>query len=823
MKALFLLKHPGAVRNLESTVRLLAERGHDVVLAFESTKTKESVELVQQLASEQAGISVVDAPALRGRARYGAVAYALRVSIDYLRYLEPRYANAPALRDRAASQAPKVLTTLARSGRGARLQRLLQYLERTLPPHSEIVDFVRDNAPDVLLVSPLIGIGSGQADYIRAARMLGIRTAFPVLSWDNLTNKGLLRDAPDLTIVWNESQAQEAIELHDVPDERIVRAGAAAYDHWFDWKPSREREELCREVGLRPDRPFVLYVCSSPFIAPDETGFVERWVKALRAAGGPLADVGVLVRPHPQNAAQWRDYEPPEQVTVWPRGGEDPLEERSRRNYFDSLHHCAAVVGVNTSALIESAIVDRPVLTILDPEFAGTQEGTLHFHHLSQPETGPLFVAQTLAEHPEQLAAALRGELDASARNERFVSRFVRPHGVAQPAAPIAVDALEALAASEPPSWKRSRLAPVLRLALVPLDSVLAAEERRRAAARRKRKRAEQIEAQARPLEAIQAIGAGTGPVLAGPWLAEVGYELLYWIPFLRWATREAPGLADRLVAVSRGGVDSWYADVCRGGYVELLDHVTAEDLRRLVDDEGERGGLRKQMAVAEGDRRLLERVGGDFARPGGGSIHPSVMFDAHRTAHKQRALAQNGGLFPLERLVPPEAPGLEERLPDEFVAVRFYFNASFPDDEQNRAVVRQVVDALSALTRVVVLDPNVRIDDHVDAEIGGPEVVRLDDLLTPATNLAVQTAAIARASAFVGTYGGLSYLPPLLGVTSVALYAEPDRFRPHHLERAESVFRAPEFGVFKAIDVRRPDALEAVVTALGLPVRSPA
>lgn len=823
MKALFLLKHPGAVRNLESTVRLLADRGHDVVLAFESTKTSESVAFVQQLAAEKEGVSVIEAPALRPRARYAALAYALRVSIDYLRYLEPRYANAAALRGRAAMGAPKGLKLLARlplvrSERGLRaLRGLLQTVERGLPPRGEIADFVRAQAPDVLLVVPLIGIGSGQADYVRAARRLGIRTTFPVLSWDNLTNKGLLRDTPDLTIVWNDAQAAEAVELHDVPDGRIVRSGAAAYDHWFDWRPSREREEFCREVGLRPDRPYVLYVCSSPFIAPDETGFVERWVETVRRAGGPLAEVGVLVRPHPQNAAQWHDYEPAEQVAVWPRGGEDPMEEAARRNYFDSLHHCAAVLGVNTSALIESAIVDRPVLTILDPEFAGTQEGTLHFHHLSQQESGPLFVARSLTEHPEQLLAALAGHLDSSARNERFVGSFVRPNGVEHPAAPFAVDALEALAAADPPARPRSFLAPVFRLALVPLDAVLAAEERRRAAARRTRKRAEQPDTHARATEAIGAATAGTGRVLAGPWLAEVGYELLYWIPFLRWATREDPGLADRLVAVSRGGVASWYAGICRGGYVELLDHVSPDHMRRLVAEDEERGGLRKQMTVSEVDRRLLAQVSGDLDGKTSASIHPSIMFDAHRTSHKQRTLSRSGGLFPLERLEPPVVRGLDARLPDEFVAVRFYFSACFPDGEQNREIVRQVVDTVLAATSVVVLDPGVSIDDHSDAELVGRELIRLDDLLTPATNLAVQTAAIARARAFVGTYGGLSYLAPLLGVTSVALYAQPERFRPHHLERAQAAFRAPEFGAFSAIDVRSPDALEAVLAALDM------
>ena len=550
---------------------------------------------------------------------------------------------------------------------------------------------------------------------------------------------------------------------------------------------------------------------------------MRRWVEALRSTGGPLA------RGRPARAPASRrtprsgaDVELGDaQVAVWPRGGEDPLERRARRTTSTRSTMRAAVVGVNTSALIESAIVGRPVQTILDPEFAGTQEGTLHFHHLAQDNGGPLFVASSLTEHPTQLLAALQGELDASARNATFVAGFVRPNGIGQPAAPFAVDALEALAAAESPGRRRLSLAPVLRLPLAPLDLILAAEERRRAAARRKRKRAEQVDARARALESVRSAAAGTGSVLAGPWLAEVGYELLYWIPFLRWATLEEPGLADRLVAVSRGGVESWYADVCRGGYVELLDHVTAEELRRLVEEDAERGGLRKQMVVAEGDRQLLERVSGAFGGADGASLHPSVMFDAHRTSHKQRTLAQNGGLFPLERLVPPAVRGLEKRLPDEFVAVRFYFNASFPDDERNRTVVRRVVGALSALTSVVVLDPNVRIDDHSDVELDAPDLVRLDDLLTPATNLAVQTAVIARARAFVGTYGGLSYLAPLLGVPSVGLYAEPERFRRHHLERAKAVFTPPEFGAFQAIDVRRPEALDEVFAKLDLPIRS--
>ena len=49
---------------------------------------------------------------------------------------------------------------------------------------------------------------------------------------------------------------------------------------------------------------------------------------------------------------------------------------------FRLLCHSAAVVGLNTSAMIEAAIVGRPVLTVLLPEFRDNQEGTVHFHYL---------------------------------------------------------------------------------------------------------------------------------------------------------------------------------------------------------------------------------------------------------------------------------------------------------------------------------------------------------------------------------------------------------------------------------------------------------
>ena len=106
-------------------------------------------------------------------------------------------------------------------------------------------------------------------------------------------------------------------------------------------------------------------------------------------------------------------------------------------NYFDSIYHAAAVVGINTSAQIESAIVGRPVHTVLAEEYRDTQQGTLHFHYLQAEEFGHLHVGRTMDEHLDQLEESLRGRDDRE-RNERFLRRFVRPFGLDVPATPLA-------------------------------------------------------------------------------------------------------------------------------------------------------------------------------------------------------------------------------------------------------------------------------------------------------------------------------------------------------------------------------------------------
>jgi hypothetical protein len=486
----------------------LTARGHAVHLAFNELPTKATL----RARTEGPGRPRLTVGPAANRGAYdgwGPVADIVRRLADLARYAHPRYEAAPALRSRMSSRilrhfskghkfeplARRLALRTARrlaSANDASLSertiRLMARLEDAIPSSRQIERYLREQRPDVVLVTGVVKKPS-QIECLKSARKLGIPAGICVASWDNLTNKGLLKFAPERVFVWNEAQRQEALELHGIPADRVFATGAQLFDEWFERRPSGSRDAFVRQVGLDPQLPYVAYVASSSFITQtgNEPDFVRQWITALRASDDErLRSLGVLVRPHPGVPRRWQrvGLEELGNAVVWPGTGVHPANAAQRGDFFETIAHSAAVVGINTTAMIEAAIIGKNVLTIRAPEFG--QESTLHFHHLLAENGGFLHLARSLEEHLEQLAAVLEEEDADVERRRRFVESFVRPHGLDRPATPIFADAVEELATL--PVERRpsaSRLA--LRLALSPeaaLSSLVLIGTRRRASNR---------------------------------------------------------------------------------------------------------------------------------------------------------------------------------------------------------------------------------------------------------------------------------------------------------------------------------------------------
>ena len=321
----------------------------------------------------------------------------------------------------------------------------LKLAEASTPPDPGILEFIRARDPEVILVSPLNLRFSEETDYVKAARRLGVPTALPVLSWDNLSTKSLIQIAPDRLFAWNEHHLKDATEIHGIPRERVEIAGSPFFDKWFDTAADiPTREAFCRQLGLDPDRRILLYLGSSRRIAPDEGWFVEKLLRFLRASKNEqLRGCQLLIRPHPANPKPYRNIAG-EGVCVFPKEGELPETREGFAQMRASFTHAAAAVGINTSGMVDAVLAGLPTFSVLIPRYAHTQSEAVHFRYLQADDA--LYLSDDLTGFCETLMRLFGGEDPQAENRKAFARKFARPRGLDRPAGDVIAESVLAMA-----------------------------------------------------------------------------------------------------------------------------------------------------------------------------------------------------------------------------------------------------------------------------------------------------------------------------------------------------------------------------------------
>ena len=285
----------------------------------------------------------------------------------------------------------------------------------------------------------------------------------------------------------------------------------------------------------------------------------------------------------------------------------------------------------------------------------------------------------------------------------------------------------------------------------------------------------------------LAALADSSDPIVLGPWLGEVGFELLYWVPFLQWAVAEARLDPARIIVISRGGTHDWYRRVGHS-YADVFDLMAPPDFQARNQARHIELGEQKQTGITSFDREIVARVAEQRGVRRYGWLHPSRMhqlFAPYWWGHRRMEWVEQHARFERFALPPgPDAP------PPGYAAVKFYFNGCFPATQANRALAARVVRALADEGPVVSLATGLRIDDHAaweEEEQLSAAGIRAG--VTPSTNLGAQTRLIAGARVWAGTYGGFSYLAPFLGVPARAFYSDPAGFSRRHLDLALRTF----------------------------------
>ena len=261
-------------------------------------------------------------------------------------------------------------------------------------------------------------------------------------------------------------------------------------------------------------------------------------------------------------------------------------------------------------------------------------------------------------------------------------------------------------------------------------------------------------------------------PILVGPWRGEVGFEVLYWIPWLERMKKQ--GIApERMIPISRGGASIWYGTT-QG--LELYAMRTPQQVRvqRRIDFQTTK--VQKQLFVGKFDRDVITdaaetlKLGRQYH-----VIHPSWMYHVLApfwTGRKGPWWLNVQAAFP-GLSVPPIPQTLT--LPAAYVTCRFYGRETWPwADKQVRAATEATVLKMADQYPVVLLNNPVNADEHADIPLPThPNLIYLRDLVNmrAETNLAIQSAVIAGSQGFVGPYGGLAQLALRIGKPSVSFY----------------------------------------------------
>jgi hypothetical protein len=302
-------------------------------------------------------------------------------------------------------------------------KRLYKITEELIRPDPEITRLLQDLKPDVVVAVPFIFAYSSEVDYVKCAISINTPTVVPVFSWDNLTTKGVFQLLPEYVMIWNKFQVKELTNIHGVPESLALITGAPSLDHWFTRSSKASRTEFCNRNGINPNKPFVVYLCSSWNVAPDEHLFANELVRELPKHLGNDCPT-IVIRPHPLNTGIWKEFRH-DGVVILPKKTEDFYGEDGKDLFFSSLYYSKCIIGINTTAMIEATIVDKPCLTIMSTRFKTTQMDSHHFHHLRDGKF--LHITNTFEELADEIRSVLQGADKKKTERRLFVKEFVKP------------------------------------------------------------------------------------------------------------------------------------------------------------------------------------------------------------------------------------------------------------------------------------------------------------------------------------------------------------------------------------------------------------
>ena len=290
-----------------------------------------------------------------------------------------------------------------------------------------------DKYQPVLVVGGTPGINSrGDLPVFAEAQARGIKTLALIHSWDNIAlRKGPMWSRPDTLGVWNEFQKQEALKVNFYKEEQVHLVGPPHFDIYWREANFVGRKAFFEKMGIDPVKKMVSIIATAKNLI-ESAYMVDIMLEAYRKNKFVLP-IQILCRPLPRvdpkiNDEEYRRfYADPDviidrQIQHLPKLGWNP-DRQQLFHFANLLKYSDCVVTVASTAIIEAAILDKPVVNVAfstnQPELFKKHITDSVFKNHFKPVLD--YKATYVAKDPEEMIAGVNAYLKDPAlhREER--------------------------------------------------------------------------------------------------------------------------------------------------------------------------------------------------------------------------------------------------------------------------------------------------------------------------------------------------------------------------------------------------------------------
>ncbi len=209
----------------------------------------------------------------------------------------------------------------------------------------------------------------------RIVNFLNIPSIAMVISWDNLTSKGIINANYDYVLVWNQFMADEYrhfYSMFEIPDQKVCITGIPRFDIYFQDQPDEDSGlKFKREFQIGKNQKIVLFATSASKHFPDQSAVVDD----LNEFAKICKNVVIIVKCHPgDHPGNYKAFAQEENLRFWPASNIEFSPPTSFSEWFPEmnflhtlsqmLRHCDVCINIASTMTLDALACNKPVISI---------------------------------------------------------------------------------------------------------------------------------------------------------------------------------------------------------------------------------------------------------------------------------------------------------------------------------------------------------------------------------------------------------------------------------------------------------------------------